>query len=78
MNQVNLDDSDSDEGDEEESDDTETTEESGFLYDEEGRKIDINQLYEEIRRRKRRTVVGGDELPIKVVRGPRGHRGSKR
>ena len=71
------DDSDSDESDEEESDDTEATEESGFLYDEEGRKIDIKQFYEAIRKRKKRTVKGEDEIPFKVVRGPRGHRGSK-
>ena len=71
------DDSDSDESDEEESDDTEATEESGFLYDEEGRKIDIRQFYEAIRKRKKRTVKGEDEIPFKVVRGPRGHRGSK-
>ena len=71
------DDSDSDESDEEESDDTEATEESGFLYDEKGRKIDIKQFYEAIRKRKKRTVKGEDEIPFKVVRGPRGHRGSK-
>ena len=41
------DDSDSDESDEEESDNTEATEESGFLYDEKGRKIDIKQRYKE-------------------------------
>ena len=68
------DDSDSDESDEEESDDTE---ESGFLYDEEGRKIDIRQFYDAIRKRKKRTVKGEDEIPFKVVRDPRGHRGSK-
>ena len=71
------DDSDSDESDEEESDDTEATEESGFLYDEEGRKIDIKLFYEAIRKRKKRTAKGEDEIPFKVVRGPRGHRGSK-
>ena len=71
------DDSDSDESDEEESDDTEATEESGFLYDEEGRKIDIKQFYEAIRKRKKRTTRRDDEIPFKVVRGPRGHRGSK-
>ena len=71
------DDSDSDESDEEESDDTEATEESGFLYDEEGRKINIKQFYEAIRRKKKRTAKGDDEIPFKVVRGPRGHRGSK-
>ena len=74
------DDSNSDEKDEEESDESDATEESGFLYDERGRKIDINQLYEEIKgskRRKKRSAEGGDELPIKVFRGPRGHRGSK-
>ena len=71
------DDSESDESDEEESDDSENTEESGFLYDERGRKIDINQLYKEMRKRKKRMTEDGDELPIKVVRGPRGHRGSK-
>ena len=71
------DDSDSGDDNEEESDDTEATEESGFLYDEEGRQIDVNQLYEEIRKRKKRTAAGEDELPIKIVRGPRGHRGSK-
>ena len=71
------DDSDSDESDEEESDDSDTTEESGFLYDERGRKIDINQLYREMRKRKRGKIEDGDELPFKVVRGPRGHRGSK-
>ena len=71
------DESDSDESDSEESDDSETTEESGFLYDERGRKIDINQFYEEIRRKEKRTAKGEDEIPIKIVRGPRGHRGSK-
>ena len=71
------DDTDSDESDEEESDNTETTEESGFLYDEKGRKIDIGQFYEAIRKRKKRTVKGEDEIPFNVVRGPRGHRGSK-
>ena len=71
------DDSDSDESDDEESDNTEATEESGFLYDEEGKKIDIKQFYEAIRKRKKRTVKGDDEIPFKVVRGPRGHRGSK-
>ena len=71
------DDSDSDESDEEESDNTEATEESGFLYDEKGRKIDIGQFYEAMRKRKKRTVKGEDEIPFKVVRGPRGHRGSK-
>ena len=70
-------DSESDESDEEESGDSESTEESGFLYDERGRKIDINQLYREMRKRKKRMTEDGDELPIKVVRGPRGHRGSK-
>ena len=71
------DDSESDESEEEESDNTEATEESGFLYDEKGRKIDIGQFYEAIRKRKKRTVKGEDEIPFKVVRGPRGHRGSK-
>ena len=71
------DDSESDESDEEESDDSENTEESGFLYDERGRKIDINQLYREMRKRKKRMTEDGDELPIKVVREPRDHRGSK-
>ena len=47
------DDSDSDESDEEESDDTEATEESGFLYDEEGRKIDIKQFYEAIEKERK-------------------------
>ena len=59
------DDSDSDESDEEESDDTEATEESGFLYDEEGRKIDIKQFYEAIRKRKKRTTKGDDEILLK-------------
>ena len=71
------DDSESDESDDEESDNTEATEESGFLYDEKGRKIDIGQFYEAIRKRKKRTTKGEDEIPFKVVRGPRGHRGSK-
>ena len=71
------DDSDSDESDEEESDNTEATEESGFLYDEKGRKIDIRQFYEAIRKRKKRTAKGEDEISFKVVRGPRGPRGSK-
>ena len=77
MTQVNLMTLIQDESDEEESDDTEATEESGFLYDEEGRKIDIKQFYEAIRKRKKRTTKGDDEIPFKVVRGPRGHRGSK-
>ena len=71
------DDSVSDESDEEESDNTEATEESGFLYDEKRRKIDIRQFYQAIRKRKKRTVKGEDEIPFKVVRGPRGHKGSK-
>ena len=71
------DDSDSDGSDEEESDNTEATEESGFLYDEKGRKIDIGQFYEAIRKRTKKTIKGEDEIPFKVVRGPRGHRGSK-
>ena len=71
------DDSYSDGSDEEESDNTEATEESGFLYDEKGRKIDIGQFYEAIRKRKKKTIKGEDEIPFKVVRGPRGHRGSK-
>ena len=65
------------ESDDEESGDSESTEESGFLYDDKGRRIDINQLYREMRKRKKRMTEGGDDLPIKVVRGPRGHRGSK-
>ena len=71
------DDSELDESDDEESDDTEAMEESGFLYDEKGRKIDIGQFYEAIRKRKKRTAKGEDEIPFKIVRGPRGHRGSK-
>ena len=71
------DDSESDESDKEESDDSENTEESGFLYDERNNQIDINQLYREMRKRKKRMTEDGGELPIKVVRGPRGHRGSK-
>ena len=71
------DDSELDESDDEESDNTEATEESGFLYDEKGRKIDIEQFYEAIRKRKKRTTKEEDEIPFKVVRGPRGHRGSK-
>ena len=71
------DDSDPDESDDEESGDSESTEESGFLYDDKGRKIDINQLYREMRKRKKGMKEGGDDLPVKVVRGPRGHRGSK-
>ena len=42
-----------------------------------GREIDIGQFYEAIRKRRKRTVKGEDEIPFKVVRGPRGHRGSK-
>ena len=72
-----LDDSDSDGSDEEKSDNTEATEESGFLCDERGRKIDIAQFYEAIRKRKKKTAKGEDEIPFKVIRGPRGHRGSK-
>ena len=34
-------------------------------------------FYEAIRKRKKRTTKGEDEIPFKVVRGPRGHRGSK-
>ena len=37
---------DDDDDDDEETDNSETTEESGFLYDEQGRKIDIRQLYQ--------------------------------
>ena len=58
MTQVKPDDTDSDESDEEESDDTEATEKSGFLYDEERRKIDIKQFYEAIRKRKEKNSKG--------------------
>ena len=67
---------DEDDEDDEETDDTEVTEESEFLYDEQGRKIDIRELYKHMRKR-RRGSGSEDEIPIKIVRGPRGHRGSK-
>ena len=70
------DDDEDDEEEEEESDSTEVTEESEFLYDERGRKIDIKQLYKLMRKRKGSSRDEG-EIPIKIVRGPRGHRGSK-
>ena len=70
--------SESDEEDEEdeETDNSETTEESEFVYDEQGRKIDIRQLFKHMRKR-RRASGSEEEIPIKIVRGPRGHRGSK-
>ena len=68
--------SDEEEEDEDESDNSEVTEESGFLYDELGRKVDIRELLQHMKKRKG-TPKGDEEIPIKVVRGPRGHRGSK-
>ena len=47
------------------------------MYDERGRKLDLRKIYEEMRKRKKGTVLDDEEVPIKIVRGPRGHRGSK-
>ena len=69
-------DDDEDDEDDAETDNSETTEESEYLYDEQGRKIDIRKLYKYMRKR-RRTPGSEDEIPVKIVRGPRGHRGSR-
>ena len=71
-----------DEGDEDEGQDDETEEEeesekseesevSGTLYDIRGRKINIDEVFEEWQDN------GENRPPFKVVRGPRGHRGAR-
>ena len=56
-----------DEGDE----NPEGSELSDFLYDERGRRIDIDEMFEEWQRNR------DGRLPVRIIRGPRGHRGAK-
>ena len=44
---------------------------SGFLYDMRGRKIDVEEMFEEWQR------DGENRPPLRIVRGPRGHRGAR-
>ena len=43
---------------------------SGFLYDMRGRRIDVEEMFEEWQRDRE------NRPPLRIVRGPRGHRGA--
>ena len=60
-----------DEEDEEMSEVSELSDLSGFLYDLRGRRIDVEEMFEE-RQRDRE-----NRPPLRIVRGPRGHRGAR-
>ena len=76
---------DGDDGDDEGDDDEEETDEeeeemsevselsdlSGFLYDMRGRRIDVEEMFEEWQRDRE------NRPPLRIVRGPRGHRGAR-
>ena len=81
------DEDDSDDDDDEEGDDEEDTEKeeeeetmsevsdeteiSGGIYDLKGRKVNMEEIIEEWQNRER------DRKPVKIIRGPRGHRGPR-
>ena len=44
---------------------------SGFLYDMRGRRIDVEEMFEQWQRDRE------NRLPLRIVRGPRGHRGAR-
>ena len=44
---------------------------SGFLYDMRGRRIDVEEMFEEWQRNRE------NRPPLRIVRGPRGHRGAR-
>ena len=44
---------------------------SGFLYDMRGRRIDVAEMFEEWQRDRE------NRPPLRIVRGPRGHRGAR-
>ena len=70
---------DEDEDDEEETDEededmsevSELSDLSGFLYDMRGRRIDVEEMFEEWQRDRE------NRPPLRIVRGPRGHRGAR-
>ena len=76
---------DEDDGDDEDDDNEEETDEeneemsevsklsdlSGFLYDLRGRRIDVEEMFEEWQRDRE------NRPPLRIVRGPRGHRGAR-
>ena len=76
---------DGDDGDDEDDDEEEETDEededmsevselsdlSGFLYDMRGRRIDVEEMFEEWQRDRE------NRPPLRIVRGPRGHRGAR-
>ena len=60
-----------DEEDEEMSEVSELSDLSGFLYDMRGRRIDVEEMFEEWQRDRE------NRPPLRIVRGPRGHRGAR-
>ena len=76
---------DGDDGDDEDDEEEEETDEeheemsevselsdlSGFLYDMRGRRIDVEEMFEEWQRDRE------NRPPLRIVRGPRGHRGAR-
>ena len=60
-----------DEEDEEVSEVSELSDLSGFLYDMRGRRIDVEEMFEEWQRDRE------NRPPLRIVRGPRGHRGAR-
>ena len=60
-----------DEEDEEMSEVSELSDLSGFLYDMRGRRIDVEEMFEDWQRDREKRP------PLRIVRGPRGHRGAR-
>ena len=60
-----------DEEDEEMSEVSELSDLSGFLYDMRGRRIDVEEMFEEWQRDRE------NRPPLRIVRGPTGHRGAR-
>ena len=65
------DEEETDEEDEEMSEVSELSDLSGFLYDMRGRRIDVEEMFEEWQRDRE------NRPPLRIVRGPRGHRGAR-
>ena len=65
------DDTDREEEEETMSEVSEETEMSGGIYDFKGRRVNMEEIIEEWQNRER------DRKPVKIIRGPRGHRGPR-
>ena len=65
------DEEETDEEEEEMSEVSELSDLSGFLYDLRGRRIDVEELFEEWQRDRE------NRPPLRIVKGPRGHRGAR-